>query len=725
MAEEDTPISDAEQTGSTSAVPASSESADQKEVDPGVTAFVDKWCERIKAAKGNKRTKAAFERMDECMQLAKDGATKEWVESGKNYTVPILNRLTNQSVAQLYAKNPEALAKRKKRRMFTVWDGTMTSLNEAMQAQHAAQQSAQMAQTAAAAGMPAPPPQPLDPNLAMVIADAEKVKQYNTMMDGVADTLTILHNYFIQDPAAQYKQQFKGLVRRTKVCGVGYVKLGFQRILEPNPDVTVKLADATERLETMRQLMAQASRDQLPEDSADEEQLKTLIGQLQNEAQLVVQEGPVLSFPRSKRVIIDPECVQLKTLAGAGWVAEEYEKTPAEIEEIWHVDIGSNFTPYKPDKDSWTRWSEKAGALTKSDTALLWRVMNRKTGQEFVICEGYKDYVKPPSAPDVKLKRFFDIFPLVFNEIESEDDLYPPSDVWNAHHLGMEYNRARQGRREHRLMNRPAYVTAKGTFTEGDLNKFESHAVGAILETDVQLTAEEKIGDKLMAKPTMDIDPNMYEVDSIWQDILRVTGEQQANVGPTTDATATESSIAESSRQIGVSDTADDIDDMLSQLVQSMGEVMLTEMSKPTVIEIVGPGAVWPDLPQTREEIAETVTLDVKAGASGRPNQAHDLQQLQTILPLVLQIPGMNPVPWGERIIDAMEMDGEGAVVEGLPSMTAMNNMAAKPPAAPGGAQPGGPPAAQGAQGGANTPAPAGVTPGPQPGFPAPANHAP
>jgi hypothetical protein len=213
----------------------------------------------------------------------------------------------------------------------------------------------------------------------------------------------------------------------------------------------------------------------------------------------------------------------------------------------------------------------------------------------------------------------------------------------------------------------------------------------------------------------MQIDPKQYEVDSIWQDILRVTGQQQANAGPTADATATESSIAENSRQIGVSDSADDIDDLLSLLVQAMGEVMLTEMSKDTVTEIVGPGAVWPEMQETREEIAETVTLGVKAGASGRPNQAADLQKLQTAMPMILQIPGLNPIPFGEKYVDLLDIDIEGAVVEGLPSMTAMNNQAAKPPAPPAGAPPNSPgsaPGAQGAQGGNNAPRPKGVQPG-------------
>ena len=448
----------------------------------------------------------------------------------------MLNKLTNQAVAQLYARNLKAVTRRNKRRMFTVWDGTMNTLNQAMQSVQASQHAAMVSQQLAMQGMPAPPPQPPDPNALAVIQDAQQVKAYDTLIDGIGDTLTILHNYFIQDPAAQYKQQFKALVRRTKVCGVGYVKLGYQRIMEEDPDVRVKLDEATEQLSTLRQIMQELSDGDVPDDSADVEQLRTLMANLQDQLTVIVREGPVFSFPRSKSIIIDPRCVHLKTLAGAGWYAEEYiDLTESDVQRIWKVDIKGSFTPFKADANSWSHWAEKDGRMQKSETARLWRVMNRETGQEFVICEGYKDYVQPPAPPKVRTKRFWDIFPLVFTEIESEEDLYPPSDVWLMHHLQEEYNRSRQGLREHRLANRPAWVTPKGRLSETDLDKFESHAACAIIALDIQLSTGEKIQDVVMGKPIMQIDPKQYEVDSIWQDIQRVAGQQQADLGATAD----------------------------------------------------------------------------------------------------------------------------------------------------------------------------------------------
>ncbi|MEY9506906.1 hypothetical protein ABIE87_006464 [Bradyrhizobium diazoefficiens] len=696
-------------------------STEKSEISESEKKFVQEWCSRIKKAKKfYEKDNGPFKRMDYCMQLAKDGAEKEWLQSGKKYVVPIVNRHINQAVSQLYAKNPKAVAKRKQRRMFTVWDGQLASLKEAAEAIQRATQEAQMAAQAGAHPDQIPPP---DPNMVAILQDAEAVKKYNIMVEGIADTLTILHNHFMSDVSTQYKQQFKALVRRTKVNCIGYVKLGFQRILEKNPDVTTQIDTYSEQLATLRELMEDASEPDFDENSAKAEQLKRLIEDLQQNDTVIVKEGPLYSFPRSKSIIIDPAVEHLKTLAGANWIAEEYSKTPEEIEKLWQVDVKSEYTAQKADSSSWAKWSDKEGK--ESDTALVWRVMNRETGQEFFVCDGYPGYLQPPAPPKVKLRRFFDIFPLVFNEVESEDDQFPPSDVWLARHLQNEYNRNREGLREHRRQNRPAYIAAKGSFEETDMQKMASHESGAIIELN-QMQPGDKIADKLQAKPVMQIDPKMYEVDSIFQDLLRVVGTQQANLGPTADATATESSIAEQSRTVSLADNVDDLDDLLSVLAESTGELMLQEMSTETVKAIVGPGAVWPEMPETREDIIEEIMLDIRAGSSGRPNQAADLAKMERAMPFVLQLPGVNPIPWGQKYLDLLDVDAEDAIVEGLPSITAVNAAAGRPAAAqPGTGDPQSDPAAQGPQGAQNAPQQPGTAPGPQPGFPAPEAHIP
>jgi len=155
---------------------------------------------------------------------------------------------------------------------------------------------------------------------------------------------------------------------------------------------------------------------------------------------------------------------------------------------------------------------------------------------------------------------------------------------------------------------------------------------------------------------------------------------------------------------------------MLTALARSMGQLMLLELSAETVKEIAGPGAVWPELPPSRETIAKDLFLSIEAGSSGRPNKAAEMANLERAMPYVVQIPGFNPMPLGKKYATLLDLDLEDAYVEGLPSIVAMNQSS---PMA--GAGPEGDPNQQGGKGADNAPKPGGNEQGAQPAYPGPA----
>lgn len=695
-------------------------SVDAPEVSESEKAAVKEWVKRIKAAKVFHEK--AFNRMKKCQKIATDGHDDEWPAS--NYVVPVIKRHINVSVASLYARNPTATAKRKKKVEFKLWDGNFASLQQAMQSIQAA-----MAPPPAPAPMghnggppldpnapPAAAPMPPDPNAIALLQEVQDVHNANVQMDRAAKTLEILFEYFMNEQDAGYKQQLKAAVRRTKVCGVSWVKLGFQRLMEPNPDVAARIEDVTSKIATLTRLTADFQAGEITEQDPELDELQRLLAELQAAPELIVREGPVLGFPRANKVIVDPACSHLKTLAGAGWAAHEFTSmTRAAIKETYQVDIGSNFTAYEADKKG-------KDADSSEQLACVWEVQNKKTQEVFTICEGYPAYLKAPAAPDVKVSRFWTLFPLVFNEIENDDEIYPSSDVWDARYMQREFNNVRQGLREHRIQNKPKYATVKGKLEDADLEKFKNAESGAIIEL-LALTAGEKVGDILQPIQTVNIDPNLYEVESIFRDIERVIGSSQADLGSPASVTATQSSIVENGRSTMNSDNVDDLDDVLSEVARAMGELMLLELDIATVTEIAGPGAVWPQQPPTRAQIAKDLWLEVKAGSSGRPNRGAELANMERGLPYLIQIPGVNPFPLGRRYGELLELDVDDIVIEGMPSIVAQNAAAGRDPFAAGGnmaspaAQAG---AGQGTAGALNAPNPVSNEPGPQAAHPAP-----
>ena len=672
------------------------EAPEANEVDPARKALVSEWMERVKSAKTEKRTADAFKQMRTNMDFAARGADKEWVEGG-NYTVPILVRHINQSVAQLYARNPTSTAKRKRRRMHKLWDGKPESLQSAMEG--------------VAMG---------DPMAMQILQEVAAVQQYMQMMDGLAETLELLWDYFVGEQGANFKQELKATVRRTKVCGVAYVKLGFQRLLEPRPDITAEIEDVTRKMAVMKSILEDISEGDLDDDSPRMAELKTLLADLQQKEYLVVREGPVFDFPRATAIIIDPACRHLKTLAGAGWLAEEFEMSAEEVRETYGVKVSKTAVAYHKDGQVYSDNNHEA-----DKDKLVYRVyevQNKRLRQVFTVCEGHEDFLKEPAAPYCLVDRFFTIFPVVFNEIEHEKRLYPPSDIELARDIQNEYNRSRNGLREHRIAARPYYVH-DGTLEDEEKRKLANHAAHEII-TVTALAAGQTIESKLQRGPTAPIDPNLYETEMHYTDLLRVVGVQEANMGGgSSGSTATESSIAEQSRGASIADNVDDLDEMLSELAKAFSQVALAHLSKQTVVEIVGDGAIWPDMAQTREEIAKDLYLDIKAGSSGRPNRASELANMERGMPMLVQIPGVNPRPLAEKYVQLLDIgvELEEILVDGLPSITAMNAAMSKMgQAQPGTGDPATDPAQQGAAGAQNAPNPQVNEPGGQPGYPAP-----
>jgi len=662
----------------------------QPDVDPARKALVSSWIDKIKRSK--LKFDPDFKRMRECMQLARDGATKEWVLA-KKYTVPILNRHINTQVAQLYAKHPQPVVQRRKKLLFQLWDGTSESAMAAFQA-------AQMG----------------DPNAAAVLNEVAMAQIEMKKLDNMAKTLEIVDTYYMNEQKLNYKAQLKKMVRRTKVCGVGYLLLDFQRMLgedsTPNPDKEARISDVRTKIEEIERIMAAGAHGDLKEDSAEVERLRLLLVDIERPETVVVREGPVLSFPKSTQVIVDENCYHLKSFAGAGYVAVEYDKTPSEIRSEFKTELNQ----YRADEE---------GKKRKNECVKIWKVWDRVAEQVFVVCDGHADFLQEPADPEIRLDRFLPIFALVFNETEEDEtdggSIYPPSDVWQARHPQDEYNRSREGLREHRRAARPYWVSAKGLLEGQDKAKFGNHDAHELFEINVTAMDAPDVSKIIQRGPTAPIDPNLYEVEMVFADMQRVVGTQEANLGGVSGATATETSIAEASRSSSIEDNIDDLDEFLSEVAHAKGQMYFQTLSVDTVREIVGQGAVWPEQPMTREQIAKDLMLDIKAGSSGRPNKAAKLANMERAMPFLIQFPNLNSEPVLKEYLSLLDIDADEAMAKGLPSVVSINSMmqsmGGQPQ--PGTGDPATDPNQQGGQGAQNQPQPDQTEPGPQPAYPA------
>ena len=294
--------------------------AENIEVSEERKAFCKELQNRIKQAK--QHFKDPFKIMVEDMDMAYDGAVKDW--SDGSYVVNVTQRFVRQKTASLYAKNPRATAKRKMRMNYSVWDGTSQSLQ-------GAQEQMMMAEE-----MQLPPP----PEAMAIVADVQNGQQQEQMLRRIGETLEICYNYYTNEQIPSFKAQMKQCVRSSVTAGVGYIKLGFQREMEISADSRAKIADTANRLAHVERLMADVKEGtDVTSVSAEREELKLALGQLEKEGQIIAREGLVFDFPSPTSIIPDPRCHSLRGWLGADWLAEEIFMTKQEIKEIYKMNL--------------------------------------------------------------------------------------------------------------------------------------------------------------------------------------------------------------------------------------------------------------------------------------------------------------------------------------------------------------------------------------------------
>lgn len=636
------------------------------EVPEARTKLVTELCDDIRADK--KHFKEAFKAMLEDMELAWNGAPKVYPKS--NYKVNITQRFVRQKVATLYAKNPRAVAKRRPRLEFTVWDGQMTSLQMAMQ------------------GLP-------DPVTAMaIIADVQNAKAKQEMLDKLGKTLEICFHYYINEQIPTFKSQMKRCVRSAVQTAVGYAKLGFQRETDLSPDNKAKIADSQQRLAHIQRLMDDLGPEgDKTQYDAEAEELRLTVQQLQAEPMVIIREGVVFDFPRPCSVIPDRKCIALDGWVGADWVTEEIFLTPDEVKEFYKIDIGQSvngqagYAAYSTAGVEYRQNPRTDLSGKREDMVCCWMMYHKPTGLKFEMADGYKDFLKEPAGPEVTLERFYPIYALSFNELEHPTQLFPPSDVHNMTPQQLELNRQKQALREHRKANRPGYVTPKGALSEEDKAALSTHDQSGVVELD-GLMPGQKVNDYIQALPKVGVDPNLYESQGIMDDVYKTVGMMESQLGGTAGATATEVATAEQARAGSLEADADALNDFLSLIARDASQVMLMELDPATVQEIAGPGAVWPQV--NRQEIAKETYLEIVAGSNGRPNKIQRQQALQMVTPFLLQIPGINPQWMAQQLITAVDdsLDLTEAFTSNLPSIQMLNQAPPPQPAAPGAEDP-------------------------------------
>jgi len=608
-------------------------------------ALVTKWLSKIERAK--KKWEPDFKRMRDNMEFA---SGIQWPDQTTietdNYTNNITLRAVSQKVATLYAKNPKAVAQRRKRLDYQVWDGEMESLLE----------SINTAQEAVMSGQPVPV------EISALFNDFQAGKAHEKLVDKICKTLEITYQYQVDTQQPDFKEQLKQAVRRVVICGVAYGRPiycqpnnAYPKPVSSGPDN--KIADLAGRLgEITRQIQEEGVDGSSNDDRiASIRSLAASMGASTQDENLTseLNERIEFDFLPATSVIPDPNCRALKGFVAAQWVAIEFVMDREDANAIFGVNI-------KQDAKDQPTPSDKleSGEELNCDKVYIYEILNKMDRSHFYICSGYKDFLIEPEPISPSVDGFWPVVALTFNDIEVEHNtktsIFPPSDVQLMKSIQKEWNRTRDALRHHRIANQPRYLVRKGLLTNEDKQKILSAEPNEILELE-GIPPEAQPSQLIQFMQNVPIDERLYDTAPLEQDMMMGAGLQQANLGAAQpNVTATVGSIAEQSRLNVSASNVDDLDGFLSQLARMAGEMIMQAFSPETVLRIAGPGAAWPVTPDMKADLLNEILLQIEAASSGRPNKAMDLQNWTQLAP-VLQAAGVNPAFIAEESVKRLD----------------------------------------------------------------------
>lgn len=641
---------------------------------------VQVWNKKIRSAR-ERWDKDAFCRMRENMEFA---AGYQWQGQDRldddRYISNLVLRLVNQKVASLYARNPKVSAQRRKRLDFQIWDGRMESIQQAV----------------ALTSLPNALPEDVMAASAL-LADYAEGRRRRDLIDRIGQTLEILFSWNLANQMPSFKVQMKQLVRRVITCGVGYVRLNFSRDFESTLSTSDTESTIVDRAKTAQMILNKVMSGEITEESPDIVTLQSLFASMNVSMALGdssnIKERLVFDFPPATSVIPDPQCRALKGFVGARWVAQEYILPLDEVNAFFETNIspGGDLKLYSADgrqTDGANQDYSQPGMDQQVDPCrvCLWEVFDLQTKSRFFICDGWKDFVLAPEPVMPDTNHFWPLFPLTFNDVEVEPgqqkaSIFPPSDVQIAKSSQKEWNRTREGLREQRKANAPKYLTGKGWLTETDRDNLQNAVPNSVIEVEGAQPGQD-IGKLLAPFQHAPIDPMAYDTAPLNQDIFLSLGNEEATQPASAKGTATAATINEQARLVVTASNVDDLDDLLSDLAEAGGEILLRELSVETVVRVCGAGAVWPEA--DREDYVDHLFLDVVAASSGRPNRALELANFQQIAPTLIAA-GANPHfivrEALKRLDDRLESD-EAFPLGPVPAMT-MAAATSSPAAAP------------------------------------------
>jgi hypothetical protein len=469
-----------------------------------------------------------------------------------------------------------------------------------------------------------------NPEISVIPTEAAGGNAYGWVGPFCKTMQAVLNRSFVTD--GKLKKRAKSAIRAAMTTSMGWTKVSWQKDIRKDPIIENRIADTQDNIQKIRQLISdiEDGDDSRGELEAKQAELDQQMAALQAQAEVVAASGIVIDRVLTEDIFILDDAIN---------DFDAYEQAEAIAHRVWMtVDKYKEMFGKEPPKKASRYGSDKKDRSSntsdnKAELVAVFEIWNRIDNTVYTLCNGCDEWARDPYTPQTLGRRFYSFFALAFNPVDGR--MEPLSDAELLIELQDEYSTTRTNFSEHRKENLPVRLARKGgSLTDKDILSITNRRSNDIIlvEGDPNTPLQNDLA--VMQNPP--IDPATYDVQPILRDAEMVLGAGDAAKGVVNKAkTATEAEIMAQGLQSRVAERQDVVEDWIADMANYAAELCLQEMGLEEVKRIAGPEAVWPQM--NREQVFGLVSIEIRAGSTGRPNQAKEREQWGALLPQIQQ----------------------------------------------------------------------------------------
>jgi hypothetical protein len=470
------------------------------------------------------------------------------------------------------------------------------------------------------------------PEITVEIDDRINTEQY-PLLNKFSKTLENALNVFLVKDA-KLKKRGKTAVRSALTSTIGYLKVVYQREKKDDPIIRNRINDTQDNVERIKLLIEETKQEGGECDLYEAKmfELQQQLTALESQIEIVVSEGLVADFLQPEDVIVmDASCRDIDEFIQSTEIAHRIKMTVGAFKAQFGKSPPKGSKSYvQTDETNVDESYDKKDVDEDDKIIVVFEVWSLKDLTVYTLCEGAKQYIRPPYQPESLGEQWYPFFGLQLRRVDGKK--YPRSMVEQLIELQDEYNTRRTNAKEHRRKNIPVRLVNKSAgITDDEITKIN----GRNINTDViGVSADDPASfqNQLVGLPEIPYNPQMYDTSDVLFDMEKVGNTQDAASGAIRVAkTATEAEISAAGQQGRTGEALDVIEDWLTDIAIYSAQLLLQNVQPEVIKQRFGEDAIWPEL--DKKTLFSMVNIGIRAGSTSKPNKMRERDQWIQIMP--------------------------------------------------------------------------------------------